>query len=125
MQLRFQRFGRKHRPFYRLVAIDSRNARDGKALQVSSPAGLCSDDAHQSMLKLTRHCSLGLVRPAYIPGTALMSPLLQYLGWYNPFSKETSLDAPNIKKWLSTGGQPSDTVRDLLKKAMILTTATD
>ena len=48
---------------------------------------------------------------------------MQYLGWYDPMSKETSLDAPNIKKWLSTGGQPSETVQALLRKAMILTTA--
>lgn len=31
--LRFQRFGRKKMPFYRLVAIDSRDRRDGKPLE--------------------------------------------------------------------------------------------
>lgn len=31
--LRFQRFGRKKRPFYRLVAIDSRVRRDGRPLE--------------------------------------------------------------------------------------------
>ena len=46
----------------------------------------------------------------------------QELGWYNPLSKETSLDAPNIKKWLEVGAQPSETVGNLLRKAMILTT---
>lgn len=44
----------------------------------------------------------------------------QFLGWYNPLSKETSLNAPSIKKWLEVGAQPSDTVAALLKKAMVL-----
>ena len=33
VSLRFQRYGRKSLPFYRLVAIDSRVARDGKPLE--------------------------------------------------------------------------------------------
>uniref|UniRef100_A0A1D1ZVS2 30S ribosomal protein S16, chloroplastic n=1 Tax=Auxenochlorella protothecoides TaxID=3075 RepID=A0A1D1ZVS2_AUXPR len=45
---------------------------------------------------------------------------LEFLGWYNPLSKETSLNAPSIKKWLEVGAQPSDTVAALLKKAMVL-----
>ena len=36
VQLRFQRFGRKKQPFYRLVAIDSRVRRDGRPLEVRS-----------------------------------------------------------------------------------------
>jgi ribosomal protein S16 len=30
---------------------------------------------------------------------------LEFLGWYNPLNKETNLNAPAIKKWLS-GAQP-------------------
>jgi small subunit ribosomal protein S16 len=45
---------------------------------------------------------------------------LQNLGWYDPLRKETNLNAPAIKKWLSVGAQPSDTVRALLKKAMVI-----
>ena len=41
-QLRFQRFGRKKQPFYRLVAIDSRDRRDGRPLEVLWPScALC------------------------------------------------------------------------------------
>jgi small subunit ribosomal protein S16 len=71
--LRFQRLGRKKAPFYRLVAIDSRDRRDGAPIE--------------------------------------------YLGWYDPLRKETNLNAPAIKKWLGNGAQPSETVRNLLKKA--------
>ncbi len=45
---------------------------------------------------------------------------VQELGWYNPLTKETNLNAPAIKKWLQNGAQPSQTVGDLLRKAMIL-----
>ncbi|GBF94016.1 30S ribosomal protein S16 [Raphidocelis subcapitata] len=74
--IRFQRFGRKKAPFYRLVAIDSRVRRDGRPLE--------------------------------------------YLGWYDPLKKETNLNAPAIKQWLSVGALPSDTVRQLLKKAYVI-----
>ncbi len=45
---------------------------------------------------------------------------LEFLGYYDPMSKETNLNAPSIKKWLSTGAQCSQTIENLLKKAMIL-----
>eukprot|EP00934_Nitzschia_sp_Nitz4_P002547 Nitzschia sp. Nitz4//scaffold115_size69933//37557//37865//NITZ4_006004-RA/size69933-processed-gene-0.59-mRNA-1//1//CDS//3329533505//2537//frame0 len=34
VRLRLQRFGRTHRPFYRLVAANARTPRDGKFLEV-------------------------------------------------------------------------------------------
>lgn len=34
VKIRLQRFGTKKRPFYRIVAADSRRARDGKFLEV-------------------------------------------------------------------------------------------
>lgn len=45
---------------------------------------------------------------------------IENLGWYDPLRKETNLNAPAIKKWLAVGAQPSDTVRALLKKAMVI-----
>eukprot|EP00216_Chloropicon_sp_CCMP2111_P003042 CAMPEP_0198238150 /NCGR_PEP_ID=MMETSP1446-20131203/3872_1 /TAXON_ID=1461542 ORGANISM="Unidentified sp, Strain CCMP2111" /NCGR_SAMPLE_ID=MMETSP1446 /ASSEMBLY_ACC=CAM_ASM_001112 /LENGTH=126 /DNA_ID=CAMNT_0043920503 /DNA_START=68 /DNA_END=448 /DNA_ORIENTATION=+ len=74
VKLRFKRMGRKKRPFYRLVAIDSRRQRDGLALEE--------------------------------------------LGWYNPLTKETFINAEQVQKWLSCGATPTDTVASLLKKAM-------
>lgn len=74
--IRFQRYGRKKSPFYRLVAIDSRKRRDGAPIE--------------------------------------------YLGWYDPLKKEANLNAPLIKKWLSQGAQPSDTVENLLKRAYVI-----
>lgn len=74
--IRFQRFGRKKAPFYRLVAIDSRDRREGRPLE--------------------------------------------RLGFYDPLKKETNLNAPAIKKWLAVGAKPTETVANLLKKAMVL-----
>ena len=33
LKIRLKRLGRKKRPFYRIIAIDSRKKRDGKALE--------------------------------------------------------------------------------------------
>lgn len=55
-----------------------------------------------------------------IPEPCACSGVLQNLGWYDPLRKETNLNAPAIKKWLAVGAQPSDTVRALLKKAMVI-----
>ena len=33
VKLRLKRFGRRHRPFYRLTAMDSRSARDSAAIE--------------------------------------------------------------------------------------------
>jgi small subunit ribosomal protein S16 len=33
VRIRLQRFGRKHRPFYRVVVIDSHTARDGRFIE--------------------------------------------------------------------------------------------
>ena len=74
--MRFQRFGRTKAPFFRLVAVDSRDRREGRPLE--------------------------------------------RLGFYDPLKKETSLNAPAIKKWLAVGAQPSPTVANLLKKAMVM-----
>jgi small subunit ribosomal protein S16 len=44
----------------------------------------------------------------------------QRLGYYDPLKKETNLNAPAIKKWLEVGAQTSQTVGNLLKKAMVV-----
>lgn len=33
VKLRFKRFGRRHRPYFRLGAVDSRNPRDGRVIE--------------------------------------------------------------------------------------------
>lgn len=33
VRLRLKRFGRKHRPFYRVTAVDKRRARDSKVIE--------------------------------------------------------------------------------------------
>jgi small subunit ribosomal protein S16 len=72
--LRLQRFGRKNRPFYRIVAIEKLKRRQG--------------------------------------------PVLENLGIYDPVNpkkdKQVVLNEERVKHWLSTGAQPSDTVRDML-----------
>jgi small subunit ribosomal protein S16 len=44
---------------------------------------------------------------------------LEELGFYNPRTDETRLDVPAIVRRLEQGAQPTDTVRNILKKANV------
>ncbi len=44
---------------------------------------------------------------------------LEELGFYNPRTDETRLNVPAILKRLKDGAQPTDTVRNILKKANV------
>ena len=73
--LRLKRFGRTHRPFYRICVMDKRAAVKGRAIEE--------------------------------------------IGWYDPIAPEDKQFSVNVERaehWLSVGAQPSDTVRDLLRK---------
>ncbi len=78
LKIRLTRLGAKKNPFYRVVVIDSKEARNGTPVAT--------------------------------------------VGWYDP----AKLDAPvklneeEILSWLGKGAQPTDTVRNLLKKNGIL-----
>ena len=86
--------------------MDSRTRRDGRPLEARP-------------LPAPRAVSRG---PRVVPQSppALTLPASQYLGWYNPLKHETQLDAPAIKKWLDVGAQPTVSVENLLKKALIV-----
>ena len=47
---------------------------------------------------------------------------IEEIGYYNPMTNpaEVKIDAEKAKKWISNGAQPTDTVRDLLKKSGVL-----
>jgi len=42
------------------------------------------------------------------------------VGYYNPVTKQYQFNSEKIKKWLSYGVKPTQTVRNLLKKAEII-----
>ena len=54
--------------------------------------------------------------------TARNGKTIEELGYYDPTKDPVVLkvDAEAAKKWLSTGAQPSDTVKALLKKAGVI-----
>ena len=45
---------------------------------------------------------------------------VEEVGYYNPISKNYKFNEEKIKKWLSYGVKPTETVKDLLKKADII-----
>lgn len=74
VKLRLQRYGRKKRPYYHLVAADARARRDGRIIE-----------------------DLGRYNPVAQPAVAFMN-------------------TPRVIYWLQNGAQPTDTVRNILKK---------
>ncbi len=78
VKIRLTRMGAKKNPFYRIVATDSRKARDGQ--------------------------------------------YIEQIGYYNPKTQpaDVKIDADIAKKWIDSGAQPTDTVRDLFRKEGIL-----
>ena len=47
---------------------------------------------------------------------------IEEIGFYNPMKNpaEITVDADKAKNWITNGAQPTDTVRDLLKKTGVL-----
>ncbi len=47
---------------------------------------------------------------------------IEEIGFYNPMTEpaEVNVDSEKAKKWISNGAQPTDTVRDLLKKSGVI-----
>ncbi len=47
---------------------------------------------------------------------------IEEIGYYDPTKEPTvvKIDADKAKQWLANGAQPTDTVRELLKKASVL-----
>jgi small subunit ribosomal protein S16 len=73
--LRLNRQGTKDRPYYKIVAVDSRKRRDGR--------------------------------------------YIEQIGSYNPMQEGTNftIDLEKADAWIANGAQPSDTVRDIIRKA--------
>ena len=45
---------------------------------------------------------------------------VEYLGYYNPLTKESHFEVQKIKQWLGYGVKPSPTVRSLLLNSNVL-----
>lgn len=45
---------------------------------------------------------------------------IEEVGYYDPITKNYKFDVDKIKKWLSYGVQPTETVLNLLKKAEVI-----
>ena len=45
---------------------------------------------------------------------------IEFVGYYNPLTKESHFKVEKIQKWLDVGAQPTETVANLLKKAKII-----
>lgn len=77
VKIRLKRMGAKKRPFYRVVAADSRSPRDGR--------------------------------------------FIESFGTYNPLNGEINVKEEEALKWLRNGAIPTDTAKNVLSKAGIMT----
>ncbi len=98
VRIRFTRLGRKGRPFYRIVAADSRSPRDGKFIEI--------------------------VR-LFPSRAAMLTRFAPQLGTYDPIAspdgvKEVRLKADRVRYWMGVGAQPSETVAKLLGRVSVL-----
>ena len=90
-----------------------------------SPAPIVSTSASATMIKL-RLKRFGKKREASFRLVACNSTSrrdgrpLQELGYYNPRTKETRLDAEALRERLGQGAQPTDAVRTLLEKGGLI-----
>ena len=88
-KIRLKRIGRRNRPFYRVVVMDSRNKRDGAAIE-----------------------ELGWFNPIDQEKTySLDEDRILHK------EKTYSLDEDRILHWLKTGAQPSDALHNLMKRS--------
>lgn len=46
---------------------------------------------------------------------------VEYVGYYNPLTKESKFESQKIRQWLKYGAKPTSTVLTLLMKAKIIT----
>ena len=90
-----------------------------------SPAPIVSTSANAARIKL-RLKRFGTKREATSRLVACNSTSrrdgrpLQELGYYNPRTKETRLDAEALRERLGQGAQPTDAVRTLLEKGGLI-----
>lgn len=76
LKIRYQRGGRKKRPFFRIVLADQKSRRDGR--------------------------------------------VIQYLGHYDPITKDLSLDVANSLQRLAQGAKLSDPVTNLFLRLNLI-----
>ena len=87
VKIRLRRMGAKKAPFYRIVVADSRYPRDGRFIE---EIGTYNPLVNPAEIKV----DADLAEPATL-----------------------KVDVDRAQAWIKTGAQPTETVRDLLKKA--------
>ncbi|HEY8395330.1 MAG TPA: 30S ribosomal protein S16 [Bacilli bacterium] len=83
VKLRLQRFGAKKRPFYRIVAADSRSPRDGRFIEIVGTYHPLDND---NVLKIDEEKALKWLNNGALPTDTVRS-LLSKMGIMEKFTK--------------------------------------
>ncbi|KAL0915680.1 hypothetical protein M5K25_016117 [Dendrobium thyrsiflorum] len=103
VRIRLSRFGCRNKPFYRVMAADSRSPRDGRHLEVLGYYNpLPAELSFWVSWKLT-----------------MLATVLLYVSGQDG-GKRMGLNFERVKYWLSVGAQPSDPVQRILFRAGLL-----
>jgi len=84
VKLRLQRFGSKKRPYYRVVAADSRNPRDGRFIEI---IGTYHPIEKDNILKIDEDKAMKWLNNGAQP-TDTVKSLLSKMGIIEKFSKQ-------------------------------------
>lgn len=95
--LRLKRFGRTHRPFYRLEAISKRNARDGKSLETLGHYDPLVAEADKRVVLKADRIKYWLDQGAQPSDTVLSFLRKAEIKWGNP-AKKSRKAAQRVKK---------------------------
>ncbi len=84
VKLRLKRMGAKRKPFYRIIAIDSRSPRDGKAIEL---LGTYNPNVDPAEIKVDNEVALKWLRTGAQPSDTVKS-LLSKAGVMEAFHNE-------------------------------------
>jgi len=117
VKLRMVRFGRRHRPFFRINAVDGRTPRNGKILETIGHYDPIEKDKDKQIVLKSERAKFWLDKGA-IP-TDSVAQLLQRIGIKNKFAKELALKRQKARVLVRKKGLPFTKAEkeSLLKKA--------
>lgn len=104
VKLRMVRMGRRHRPFFRINAVDGRTPRNGKILETVGHYDPIEKDKEKQIVLKTERVKYWLDKGA-IP-TDSVAQMLQRIGIKNKFAKELALKRQKARLLVRAKGLP-------------------
>ncbi|MBC8466085.1 30S ribosomal protein S16 [bacterium] len=119
VRLRLTRMGRKKRPYYRIIAVDKRNRRDGACIERLGYYHPLNDPFTVS---IDGEKALKWLRLGAIPSDTVRSLLRKEGIWYRFLLEKRKLPENQIEEmmseWFAKHSKSSDTVKDVVQESL-------